>query len=128
MSLTPTVSPSNNITKNLVAARAELPVEPDKITRQPVHPGVFFGSEIMPEFLRQRRSVSEIAKLLGISRQMLHRLMNGSCAVTAEMAVRLGKLCGNGPDLWLNMQAHHDVWRAKKQLREQLEKIPTLRD
>jgi antitoxin HigA-1 len=122
----PSTSPSYNITKK--PARADLPVEPHKIMRQPVHPGVFFGRNILPEFIGQGHSGSEIARLLGISRQRLHRLMNGSCAVNAEMAVRLGKLCGNGPQLWLNMQAHHDIWRANNQLREELEKIPMLRD
>jgi plasmid maintenance system antidote protein VapI len=38
----------------------------------------------------------------------------------------LGKLCGNGPDLWLNMQARHDAWKATRRLGKRLEKIPTL--
>src|ERR1041385_6049078 len=82
------------------AMSQEFKVERHKITRPPVHPGVFFERNILPEFRRQRRSVAEIATLLGISRQTLHRVMAGRSAITAYMAVRLGKLCGNGPDLW----------------------------
>ena len=37
--------------------------------------------------------------------------------MTPEMAVRIGKFCGNGPDLWLNMQQHYDLWRRAASLR-----------
>src|SRR5260370_25166099 len=87
----------------------EFVVQRDKITRPPVHPGVFFERNILPEFRRQRRTIGEIARLLDVSRQTLHRVMTGQPAVTPEMAARLGKLCGNGPDLWLNVPARHDA-------------------
>jgi antitoxin HigA-1 len=105
----------------------EFVVRRDKITRPPVHPGIFFERNILPEFRRQRRTVGEIASLLGVSRQALYRVMEGRAAVTADMAVRLGKLCGNGPDLWLNLQARHDAWEATHRLAEDLNRIPTLR-
>ncbi len=53
----------------------EFAVERDKITRAPVHPGVFFERNIMPEFRRQNRTIGEIATLLNVSRQTLHRVM-----------------------------------------------------
>ncbi len=106
----------------------EFVVQRDKITRSPVHPGVFFERNILPEFRRQRRTVGEIARLLEVSRQTLYRVMEGQAAVTADMAVRLGKLCGNGPDLWLNLQARHDAWEAAHRLAEVLKRIPTLRE
>jgi len=43
------------------------------------------------------------------------------------MAVRIGKFCGNGPDLWLSMQTAHDLWKAERDLAEAVKKIPTLR-
>jgi addiction module HigA family antidote len=105
----------------------EFVVGRDKITRLPVHPGVFIERNILPEFRRQR-TVAEIAILLGVSRPALYRVMEGHAGVTADMAVRLGKLCGNGPDLWLNMQARHDAWEASHRLAEDLKRIPTLRE
>ena len=104
----------------------EFRVDREKIIRPPVHPGVFFERNILPEFLRQRRTIGEIAQLLGVSRQSLYRVMHGESAITPDMAVRLGKLCGNGPDLWLNMQARYDAWEASHRLAEELKKIPTL--
>ena len=84
------------------------------ITRPPVHPGVFFAEAILPAF--GRRTIGEIATLLGVSRQTL-QVMAGETAVSPDMAVRLGKFCGNGPGLWLRMQAAYDVWEASKRLK-----------
>jgi plasmid maintenance system antidote protein VapI len=43
------------------------------------------------------------------------------------MAVRLGKLCGNGPGLWLRMQQERDLRRAERDLAGVVRGIPTLR-
>jgi addiction module HigA family antidote len=102
----------------------EFVVKRDEITRPPTHPGVFFAADILPAL--GRRTIGEIARLLGISRQTLHRVMAGETAVSPDVAVRLGKLCGNGPELWLNMQARYDGWEAKRRLGKKIEKIPTL--
>jgi antitoxin HigA-1 len=41
-------------------------------------------------------------------------------------ALRLGKLCGNGPDLWLHMQQRYDLHRARQELGDKIKTIPTL--
>ena len=92
---------------------------------KPSHPGLLFA-DILPELDGGRRTIGEIATLLGVSRQTLHRLLAGRTAVTPEMALRLGKLCGNGPNLWVNMQSAYDLWLAKQKLRKEVEAIPTL--
>jgi addiction module HigA family antidote len=104
--------------------RKEYFVKPKEITRPPTHAGLLFAEEILP---LGRRTIGEIATLLGVSRQTLHRVMAGESAITPDMAVRLGKLCGNGPDLWLRMQAAYDGWEASKRLKREIEKIPVLR-
>jgi antitoxin HigA-1 len=108
--------------------REEFAVERDKITRPPVHPGLFFERNILPEFRRHHRTIGEIATLLGVSRQTLHRIMAGEQPISPDTAVRLGKLCGNGPDLWLNMQSRYDALEATRRLAAELKKIPTLRE
>ena len=42
------------------------------------------------------------------------------------MALRLGKLLGNGPDLWINLQRAYDLAVAERDLAAKLKKIPTL--
>lgn len=104
----------------------EYPVNREAITRAPTHPGAFFHEEVLPHL--GRRTIGEIATLLGVSRQTLYRVMEGQTAVTPDMAVRLGKLCGNGPELWLNMQARFDAGEASKRLSRTVKKIPTIRE
>jgi addiction module HigA family antidote len=94
--------------------------------RQPIHPGIIFAEEVMPE-LRKERSIAEIAALLGVSRASLHRLMAGDIGISVEMALRLGKLCGNGAELWLSLQANYDTFKATRRLGKVLERIPTIR-
>jgi addiction module HigA family antidote len=69
-------------------------------------------------------SMTEIAKALGISRQLLYSIVNEKAPITPEVAVRLGKLVGNGPNLWVKMQAAHDLWRAEREV--DVSRIPTL--
>lgn len=103
----------------------EFIVKREEISARPTHPGVFFAEEVLPEL--GRRTIGEIATLLGVSRQTLHRVMAGETGVSPDMAVRLGKLCGNGPDLWVNMQARYDVWEARRRIGSKaIKKIPTL--
>src|SRR5215469_6381520 len=94
----------------------EYPVDRDKVAaRKPVHPGIIFGEEVMPE-LRRQRSVGEIATLLGVSRQTLHRVTVGGIGISPDMAARIGKLVGNGARIWLVMQADYDAWEAVHRL------------
>ena len=90
-------------------------------SRQPTHPGEILRQDVLPAL---ELSVSEAARQLRISRHTLHRVLSGRSAVTPEMALRLGKFCGNGPHLWLRMQQAHDLWRAQQQLSAELDKIP----
>jgi addiction module HigA family antidote len=69
-------------------------------------------------------SVAAAARQLGVSRMTPHRLLRGKQAVTPEMALRLGKLCGNGPELWLRMRMARDLWRLERRLRADLARIP----
>jgi addiction module HigA family antidote len=91
--------------------------------RPPVHPGAILREDVLPAL---RLSVAEAAKTLGVSRQMLHRVLQEHAAITPETAVRIGKLCGNGPRLWLDMQRTFDLWHAERDLAEQVTRIPTL--
>ncbi len=89
--------------------------------RPPTHPGEILREDVLPSL---RLSVAEAARQLRVTRQTLHRVLSGRSGVSAEMAVRLGKFCGNGPDLWLRMQQAHDLWHAEQRLREEVDKIP----
>lgn len=90
--------------------------------RQPTHPGILLREDVLPAL---SLSVKDAAAQLRVSRQNLHRLLAGEIAMTPEMAVRLGKFCGNGPALWLRMQGAHDLWKAEKALAAEIARIPS---
>jgi antitoxin HigA-1 len=89
--------------------------------RPPTHPGQLLREDILPAL---DLSVSEAARQLRVTRQTLHRILAGKAGVSAEMAVRLGKFCGNGPGLWLRMQQSYDLWYAERRLSAEVKKIP----
>jgi addiction module HigA family antidote len=94
-------------------------VEPHASMR--THPG-----ELLAECLEEglHLSVSEAARQLHVSRQHLHRVLTKRAPVTAELAVKLGRLCGNGPHLWLALQADWDIPEAQEHLGDELERVP----
>ena len=97
-----------------MAARRRLP---------PTHPGEILREDVLPAL---GLTIVEAASKLGITRQTLHRIIarRNPRPVTPEMAVRLGKLCGNGPRLWLNLQTAYDLWQAERTV--DIRAIPTL--
>ena len=89
----------------------------------PVHPGAFLSEVVLPALPQGK---SEIARLLGISRQALYNVLDGKSDVTPDLALRLGKLLGNGGAFWLNLQMQYSLKTAGERLAAELEAIPTL--
>jgi addiction module HigA family antidote len=92
---------------------------------RPVHPAELLREDVIPAF---GRSKSEIARLLGISRQTLYDLLAERQPITVPMALRIGKLTGTTPESWLNMQRAYDLKIAEREMAEEIAKIPTLRE
>ncbi len=88
--------------------------------RAPTHPGALLREDVLPAL---RLGVSETARRLHVSRQSLHDLLTERKGFTPEMALRIGKLAGNGPALWLRMQQDFDLWHAERALAEELRTI-----
>lgn len=78
-----------------------------KPRRPPTHPGEILREDVLPAL---DLTVSEAARQLRVTRQTLHRILSGTSGISPEMAVRLGKFCGNGPVLWLRMQQTFDLF------------------
>jgi antitoxin HigA-1 len=87
----------------------------------PVHPGEILREDVIPEMAI---TVSEFARKIGVSRQILHRILVETQGITPEMALRVGRFLGNGPELWLAMQQKYDLWKAQEHLIGILEDIP----
>ena len=90
--------------------------------RCPTHPGALLREDMIPA---TGRTKVEIAGLLGISRQHLYDILNERKPVSPEIAVRLGKLFGDGAGIWTRMQAAYDTWQAERNI--DVSRIPTLK-
>jgi addiction module HigA family antidote len=89
-------------------------------TRKPTHPGRVLHEVVDASGLTR----TETARRLGISRQHLLDLLAERKPVSAAVAVKLGKLYGQGGGLWIRMQTAYDLWHAEREV--DLSNIKTL--
>ena len=90
----------------------EYPATRDR-NRCPTHPGALLREEVIPA---TGLTKTDIARQLGISRQHLYDILEEKKPVSESVAVRLGKLFGDGAAVLLQMQAAHDVWHAEREV------------
>ena len=86
-----------------------------KIGMRPVHPGELIREEILAEL---NLSDTRAAEVLGVRRATLSDLLNGSAALSAEMALRIEKAFGVNMDTLLRMQAWYDAHNMRQRADE----------
>ena len=79
--------------------------------KNPPHPGRSIRSACLEPL---GLSISEGAKILGVTRQTLTKIVNGKSGISAEMAIRLAKAFGSTAETWLRMQVAFDLAEARK--------------
>jgi len=77
----------------------------------PVHPGEIIKKDILPSV---GLSVTAAAKALGVSRQMLHDILAGRKPLSAVMCLKVARLFGGTPELWMRLQAAYDLKKAEQ--------------
>ncbi len=91
----------------------------------PVTPGEILREEFLAEY---GLSQSQLAKAIGISPNRIAEIINNRRRITADTALRLGLYFGNSPEFWMNLQAHHDLKMAQRNLKpEDVKRIKALR-
>src|SRR5271155_1073264 len=80
--------------------------------KNPVHPGLIVRHDCLEPL---GLSVTEGAKVLGVTRQALNNVVNGKSGISPNMAIRLSKAFGSTPETWLRMQLAYDLAAALKQ-------------
>ncbi|MCK5177697.1 MAG: HigA family addiction module antidote protein [Candidatus Aenigmarchaeota archaeon] len=78
--------------------------------KNPVHPGILIKDNIDTLGI----SVTEFAFKLGVSRQIVSKIINRRAGISTEMALKLGKAFSTSPDVWLGMQIQYDLAQAKQ--------------
>jgi antitoxin HigA-1 len=80
----------------------------------PVHPGGMTNEDILPSV---GLSVTAAAKALGVSRQMLHGILAGRKPLSAIMCLKVARLFGGSPDVWMRLQAAYDLKKSEQNRR-----------
>jgi addiction module HigA family antidote len=79
--------------------------------KNPAHPGRIVRSACLEPL---GLSITQGAKILGVTRQTLTKIVNGKSGISAEMAIRLTKAFGSTAETWVRMQACYDLAQARK--------------
>src|SRR5216117_2533370 len=95
--------------------------------KNPAHPGGFVKSEIVEAL---DLSVTDAAKVLGVTRPALSALLNGRAALSPEMALRIEKAFGPKMDTLLRMQTAYEIAEARDRaaaikVKRYVAKLPT---
>ena len=92
----------------------------------PVHPGEIIREDILPS---AGLSVTAAARMLGVSRQMLHDILAERRPLSAVMCLKLARLFGGSPEIWIRMQSAYDLKKAEQDTRvmKRLAKMVPLR-
>ncbi|MGA7472462.1 MAG: HigA family addiction module antitoxin, partial [Candidatus Sulfotelmatobacter sp.] len=77
----------------------------------PVHPGEIIKEDVLPSV---GLSVTAAAKALGVSRQMLHDILAGRKPLSAVMCLKVARLFGGSPEVWMRLQAAYDLKKSEQ--------------
>ena len=80
------------------------------MTRKPTHPGSVFLEDVMKPL---NLTVTETARMLGVSRKTLSEFVNEKASLSPEMALRISKATNTSVESWMNMQQKLTLWNAR---------------
>jgi len=83
--------------------------------KNPPHPGLGVKVDCLEPF---GLSVTEGAKILGVTRQTLSNLTNQKTDLSWDMAIRLSKAFGSTPDGWMALQFQYDAAQAEERVKQ----------
>ncbi|MFO1507834.1 MAG: HigA family addiction module antitoxin [Lysobacterales bacterium] len=79
--------------------------------RKPTHPGAILREDVLPALAMTQ---TELARRLGVSRLTVSELLLEKRGLSADIALRVGKLLNTTPESWLRMQTALDLWQARQ--------------
>ncbi len=80
----------------------------------PVTPGDMLKEEFLVGY---GLSQNQLARAVGISPNRIAEIIKNRRRITADTALRFGLYFGISPEFWMNLQAHHDLKMARRNLK-----------
>jgi addiction module HigA family antidote len=74
-----------------------------------IHPGEILRQEFL---IPLNLTAYALAKYCAVPRTRIERVVREETPVTADTALRLGKVFGTGPEFWMNLQSAYDLASA----------------
>jgi addiction module HigA family antidote len=88
------------------------------------HPGELLREEFLPAY---NLTPGALARAMGLKdRTRIERIVRERQPVTADTALRLARVFGTSPEMWINLQSAHDLSKAAIESRELLDRIQPL--
>jgi len=94
------------------------------MARTPIHPGEHLAEELREIGV----SAAALARQIDVPVNRVTGIINGQRGITADTALRLGHWFGTSPEFWLNLQSLYELRRARKEVGDQVRKLPKLTD
>lgn len=91
-----------------------------ELKRMPTHPGEILREDFM---LPYNLTQIELAKALKTTFRTINEIVNCKRSVSPEMALKLARYFGTSADIWLNLQADYDLYKAKLKSKKIIENI-----
>ena len=82
------------------------------MARTPIHPGEVLADEISEIGI----TASELAHKIHVPANRITQIVAGKRGITAETALKLGKLFGTGPRIWMNLQQAFELDSAAQKV------------
>ena len=89
------------------------------MTRRPMHPGEFLRDELEELGI----GAADLARHIHVPASRVRRMLAGRRDLTADIALRLGRWFGTGPDLWLNLRKAYELDLARQELGDTIEEL-----
>lgn len=90
----------------------------------PIHPGEILLEDILPA---SGLTKTAFAQRLGVTRLTLHNVLVGKSSVSTVFALKLARLLGTSPQMWLNLQQAYDLAIISKDKRSEIDEIEALK-
>lgn len=76
----------------------------------PIHPGEILREEFLEPL---KMSASALSRAMLVNRQRISQILNEKRDISADTALRLGRVLNTGPEFWMNLQSHYDLESAR---------------
>ncbi len=76
----------------------------------PLHPGIVLSEVYMSEM---NLNQTALAKRCHCSPRKINEIVNGKRGISPSFAIVLESVIGTSAEMWVRMQADHDLWKAR---------------